>query len=275
MLVSLLSVPNPARSGPVDPWADAIVSWGPGATPAPGYGDPTTSLGSPERFTGEAFGFDSVVSMFSPPFGPEEIVSIGEGGHLTLFFDEPITDDPSHLYGVDFIVFGNTGFIDFNYPSGQIGSPAALFGLGLATIEVSADGNTFFPVPGLADGLFPTQAYLDSGPFDPVPGLVPTNFQRPVNPALSLNDFSGLSYAQALALYDGSGGGTPVDISSTGLAAASYVRISLADDGDAGTELHAELDAMALVPEPTMAAPLAALLGGGWIAGRPRRRSAQ
>jgi len=254
ILVLLASVvAQPAGAGQ---WAVAVDSYDAGTTAVAGYLDPSTAVGPAERFTGELFGFDSVVSIFSPAFGPDEIVSLGEGGHLTLRFDDPVDDDPAHPFGIDLIVFGNTGFIDFDFPNGQIGSPAGLFGSGLATIEVSADGTTFVPVTELADGPFPTQGYRDSGPFDITPGLTKTNFFKPVDPALTPADFAGLTYAQALDLYHGSGGGTPIDIHDTGLASVSFVRVSLADDGNPAVSRSAEIDAIAAVPEPATVVPL-------------------
>jgi hypothetical protein len=41
---------------------------------------------------------------------------------------------------------------------------------------------------------------LDSGPFDGSAGIVPADFQKPVNPALSLADFSNKTYAEILAM---------------------------------------------------------------------------
>lgn len=255
-----------------NPWADEIIDYLAGATANPGFLDPSTALGEPERFTGEGV-FPGAVTMFNPTFGTDEIVSIGEGGHLIVRFDDPILDDPTNPFGVDLIVFGNAGFIDADFPNGTLGDPAALFGAGMATIEVSADGMSFFDAGGFADGLFPTQGYLDVGPFDGVPGSVPSDFLKPVNPALSLSDFDGLSYAEALALYDGSGGGTPIDIAATGLSAVSYLRVSLADDGDGATALNAEIDAFANVPEPASFG-LLVMAGLVLFCRRPRRTSA-
>jgi hypothetical protein len=234
-----------------NPYASSVVSYVPGSTPVAGYTTPAVALGQPERVTGEGFGFPGVVSMFNPPFGTDEIVSIGEGGQITLKFDTPILNSSANLFGADFILFTNAGFIDTSFPSGQIGSPPGQFGNDDALVEVSADGSTWFTVStNLADGAFPTQGFLDSGPFDVATGSVPTNFQKPVDPSLTVADFAGLTYAGALALYDGSGGGTPVDIASTGLSSASFVRISVLDDGNALTSLNFELDAISGVPEP-------------------------
>lgn len=259
------------------PYATSVISYDPGTTPATTFGgdpytDPLTALGQPERFTGDGTPFGAAVSMFSPPFLTSELVSIGEGGHLTLQFDRAITDDPSHPFGQDLILFTNAGFIDSDFPNGTLGIPASTFGNEDAIVEVSGDGVNFFPVShNLAGGLFPTQGYLDIGPFSPTPGAVNSSFVTPMDPALTLSDFDGLTYAQALARYGNSGGGTPIDIASTGLASVNYVRISILDDANANTGLNFELDAISVVPEP--ATWLLALGICPLVCRRSRRRS--
>ena len=112
------------------------------------------------------------------------------------------------------------------------------------TVEVSADGVTWHLVPdALADGLFPTQGYLDSGPYDTEPGKVEADFTRPVDPALSMDDFLGLGHEQVLALYDGSGGGSGIDIAAVGLSQVQFVRIS----NPVGAVSTIEVDALAKV----------------------------
>ncbi|MGE0478990.1 MAG: hypothetical protein AB7Q17_00835 [Phycisphaerae bacterium] len=232
-----------------DPWADRVIQYDPGTGAAAGYTDPSTALGMPTRFTGEVFGFPSVVSLVSPPFESDELVSIGEGGRLTVEFDDPIKNDPQNPFGVDLILFGNGGFI-YDFGTGRLASPGTLFGLDLVRVSVSADGATFVPLGDVVEGFYPTQAYLDGGPFDVVPGSLPTDFRKPVNPALTAADFGGLTYEAARALYGDSGGGTPLDIAASGLGAVRFVRIDVLDDGDPDTELSAEIDAFATVPEP-------------------------
>lgn len=223
-----------------DPFADRVVSYDPGPSPTPGYTNPAVALGSPERFTGEGI-FPSVVSPFSPPFGTDEIVSISPGGHLTLAFDEPITNDPNDLFGIDLIIFSNTGFIDGDYPNGVV---AGVFGDDGGVIEVSADGINWHTISGVqADGLMPTMGYLDSGPYDASPGLQPTVFTRPVDPRLTLKHMFGRDLAGIRAVYYGAGGGTPVDIASTGLASISFVRISNPPGATDNIEIDAVADA--------------------------------
>lgn len=255
------------------PWAINVVSYEPGTTAQFGYDNPATALGAPERFTGEnEFGgiFAGPVTIFNSAWGSDEIVSIGEGGHLTLELGKPAVNDPNHLYGVDLIVFGNAGFVAPNYPDPVIGIPASLFGAGHGLIELSSDGMHFEPVPGwMADRLFPTQGYRDADAFGSTPGSLHTDFLRPVNPALTLADFDGLTYEQALALYDGSGGGTPIDIALAGLSSVTHVRIRVLDDLNPNTSLSAEIDAIAVVPEPSGVLLLGA--AGWWMTSRRRR----
>lgn len=228
-------------------FADHVVSYEPGAAAGGGFNDPLVALGAPERFTGEG-SFPSVVSPFSPPFGSDEIVSLGVGGSLVVSFDDPITDAAGHLFGADFIVFGNGGFIDTDYPHGRIGSGAPMFGTEAMRVSVSADGVHFVTLGNQVEGVFPTLGFVDSGPYDTSPGAAPTDFHRPVNPALVPGDFSDLDYPALLALYAGSGGGTPIDISGSGLGAVRFVRIELPGDAPAGASLS--VDGFSIVPEP-------------------------
>lgn len=241
----LLLVVSAAAGG--DPWADQVVSFSQGVGGEPIYADPAAVLGSPERFTGELGGFPAAVTPFNGPWDAGEIVSLGEGGHLTVRFAEPIRDDAAHPFGVDFIIFGNGSFIDSNWPQGIVGG---LFAEGPFTVSVSADGQNFVPLAGeFSDALFPTLGYLDLGdPYATQPGAVPSDFTRPVNPALTLEDFLDKSFSEIVALYDGAGGGIPFDLAGSGLAEISYIRI----DVPAGAS-SPEIDAFAAVPEPSAA----------------------
>lgn len=242
----LLAAAAPAHAGP---FADSVWSFDPGLTPTPGFGDPNAALGAPERFTGEG-SFPSVVSPFNPAFGADELFSIGEGGHLTLRFDQPLRDDPSNPFGIDLILFGNGGFIDADFPHGTTLPNAAAFGLDTVRISVSVDGSTFLPLGDFTEGLFPAMGYTDAGPFDTAPGSLPTDFARAVNPALTQLDFASKTFAEIRALYDGSAGGTPIDLAASGLTEVSFVRLEVPDDNDPSTDLNAEIDALVRAPAP-------------------------
>lgn len=232
----------------VSPFATDVVSYVPGAALA-GYQTPGVVLGSPERITGESAGFASPVTPFNPAWRPDEIVSVGPGGELTVRFDEPITNDAGHLFGVDLIVFGNGFFIDGT----GTGTAVGLFAGGPFTVSVSADGTNFVPLPGdFNDALFPVLGYADqSGPYDSAPGLIEANFLRPVDPSLTLTSFLGQSFAQMRALYAGSGGGIPIDIDASGLSEVSHVRVEVPIGSS-----RIEFDAFASVPEPAGAGGL-------------------
>ncbi|RMH11617.1 MAG: hypothetical protein D6695_08785, partial [Planctomycetota bacterium] len=119
--ICVLSISAYAGTATAGPFAASVVSYDPGSNAAPGYTDPTAALGSPARLTGIPAGFPSVVSPFSPPFDTDQIVSIGFGGSLTLELGQTAYDDASHPFGIDFIVFGNAGFIDTGFPNGLVG----------------------------------------------------------------------------------------------------------------------------------------------------------
>lgn len=225
------------------PWAAAVISYDPGTGASTAHQDPMTALGAPSRTTGGP----SDVTVFNSPFGTDQIVSIGTGGELTVFFDEPVVDDPLNPFGIDLLIFGNTFFVAG--VDGVAGSSAEP-----ASILLSQDGDTFFEVPGVfADDLFPTQGFLDTtDPFGGFgtggDGTLATDFTLPVDPSLGIDDFLGLTYPEILALYGGSGGGTGVDLAWVGLDSIQYVRIE-------GLDFSAEIDAFAdVVPEPGTAA---------------------
>jgi hypothetical protein len=239
-----------------------------GSTAAANFMNPSSALGSPARFTGGSF--PSVVSPFSPPFQASQIVSIGEGGQLTLQLSNFAIAQSGGLPELG--VFANVGMADTNFPNGVAGSPASGFGINSATVEVSQNGTTWAT---LGSTLFdvPTNGYTDlSDPYSSTAGSALTDFQQPF--AGNLSSFNGLQYSHpsnfdVLDLLAGSGGGKWLDISSTGLAQVGYVRFSIADDGNANTSLRFQLDAVsvshaafgATVPEPgTLAALITTLL---------------
>jgi len=242
-LAGALFVPTITRAQ----FADSVVSYTSGTGFVPGYTDPTTALGAPSQVTPGDFG--GPVDPFDPPFLTSQIVSLGAGGSLTLHLNTPILHG-ANPFGIDFMVFGNTGFQitnDFDLDTFTfVGTPAtagSLFGnnTGSTRVEVSADGVNWFTLnPALAptvDGLFPTDG---SG-----------NPLLPVNPGLTGNDFSGQTLAGIQSLYGRSAGGTGFDLAwaqdglgnDANLAFADFVRIDVLS----GTS---EIDAISVVPEP-------------------------
>ncbi len=230
-------------------FATQVLEYDPGAGAAEGFDDPTTALGEPTRFTSPDSPFGGAVTPFNAPFGTDEVVSIGVGGTLVVAFDEPVTDDPLNPFGIDLLVFGNA-FLRFgdSSPTSEGGGS-----------EGSADGVTWVAIDGVAaDGPFPTLGYADvTEPFPAEPGEVLTDFTRPVDPAF---DPTGLSLAEIIDAYDGSGGGAGVDLAGTGLDAISFVRITNLDGALGTPEIDAFADVAAIpAPATLLIAPLTLL----------------
>jgi hypothetical protein len=254
-------------------YAAEVVSYTAGATPSPLLITSSAALGSPERFTGEG-GFPSVVSPFSPPYLSSEIVSIGQGGQITLRLSNYAVAQGAG--SPELGIFTNAGIADNNYPLGQAGSPPFGFGINSAVVEVSPDSVSWYSFGSVLFDV-PTNGYTDlSDPFSTAPGNAPSDFQQPF--VGSLSSFDGLAYDPAIRnLLNGSGGGKWLDISSSGFAQVGFVRFSVADVGNPA--LNFVLDAVsvshdalgAAVPEPAMAALLIAAI----IPAMARRRRPQ
>jgi len=238
ILASSIMGPASARGAGDDAFADVVISYVPGVGGTAAYNIAGSSLGSPHRVSGECFGSTDIITAFSPSYCPDEVVSIGGGGELVVKFNTPVTDDPNNLYGIDLIVFGNAGFIDLEWPSGVVDG---LFSEG-GSIEVSVDGSNWIEAKGAeADGAWPTVAYNDANAYAQIPGNAPSDYTRPMDPLLTLNDFLGLDNSELLQRYRGSGGGTGIDLGVLSLNAISYVRITM-DENLAGAEIDAFAD---------------------------------
>src|SRR6266478_667786 len=238
-----------------DTFADAVIAYNPGAGFAAGFTNPPVALGAPT----------STANPFSPAFRNTQLLSLGAGGSVTVRFDTPIQNDSAHPYGLDFTVFGNSGFTitNGNFSGGGI-TDGSLFGnnTGSTRVWVSADNLTYYQLNPLfapvVDGLFPTAG---TG-----------NFNLPVNPALGQSAFAGQNLAGIAALYAGSAGGSSFDISwaqdtlgnSVFLSDINYVRVDVLTG-------KSEIDGFAVVAAPEPAA-WALLLSGLALFGLMRRR---
>jgi hypothetical protein len=189
-------------------FADAVVGYDPGVGYAVRYTNVDSVLGEPSRMNP----FGDETDPFNPAYGTNQVLSIGAGGSVTVQFDTPILNHPHNTFGLDFIIFGNSGFIitnEFDFTTFQwIGTPAtdgSLFGhnTGDTRVLVSRDGETFYELDRsrapTVDVLFPTDGSSD--------------FTRPVDPTLTQDDFAGLTLDQIRALYNGSAGGAAYDVS--------------------------------------------------------------
>jgi hypothetical protein len=190
-------------------FADEVVSYDPGIGYAAGYTNTSACLGEPSRVNP----FGEPTDAFDPPYGKDQIISIGEGGSLVVHFQTPIWNHPHNPFGLDFTIFGNCGLIitnDFDPVTYDwIGTPAtdgSLFAenTGATRVSVSRDGVNYYTLnpntAGTVDNLFPTDGAGD--------------FHIPIAPAITQNDLAGLTLDQIRQLYHGSAGGTSFAISS-------------------------------------------------------------
>ena len=200
-------------------FAARVISYDPGVGFAAGFTNPVAALGAPAAVNP----YGEPTDPFDPPYGKDQIVSLGAGGSLTVKFDDDVENKKKNPFGVDFIIFGNTGFIitnDYDFTTFDwIGVPAtdgSLFAnnTGETRVSVSRDGKRFYaldPAP-VADGIFPTD-----GVGDP---------RVPVNPAFAATDFAGQTLDGIRALYAGSAGGTGYDIATAHDAKGKRVQFS-------------------------------------------------
>ena len=206
LILAAASLVSPSQAASI--FANDLISYNPGIGFSPRFTHSESALGEPSRVNP----FAEVTDPFNPPYGTNQIVSIGEGGWLVVRLHTPILNHPLNLHGLDFTIFGNAGFIitnDFDLTTENwIGTPAtdgALFGQSSGTtwVSVSRDGTQFYRLnPALAP---------------PVDNFPPTDgtgdFHIPLTPGLTAADFAGASLEDIRALYQGSGGGASYDIS--------------------------------------------------------------
>lgn len=262
-LFVVISAPLAAMA--TDPWADNVVDYTPGTgLPVTFTGDPMipgtpfdndlASLGAPTRD-----GTFGAISPYSPAGSVNEVVSLGEGGSLTVSFDEPVTNDPLNPFGIDLLIFSNAFIVtnnpvlnedteEFEFIFDETTTNSSFLGEVGGIVEISSNGIDFTEVTGaFAEGLYPTNGYADSTTHFPGTGSVLADFLKPVDPSVSL---AGLTAAETYAAYDGSGGGTGIDIGAFGFSEISYVRVT----NPIGSGVTPEIDAFAdvrAVPEPS------------------------
>jgi hypothetical protein len=215
-------------------YADAVLSYNPGTGFAAGFTNISAALGAPALGT--------AVNPMAAPFSKSQIISIGAGGEITLQLAAPITADPSHPYGIDFILFANSFFVASGGSGQNETATGALFYHAANTlVQVSADGVNWYSLnPALA----------------PQPGeWFPTygggNPQLAVNPALANFNFAGATLGQIESLYAGSAGGTGYELGWAVDANNNPVQVGPVDDVRIEVQSGVvDLDAISAAPEP-------------------------
>lgn len=256
-----------APASPAAEYANSVVSYNSGVGFATEFGTglpftiQSSALGEPSRVTPGEFG--GPVDHFNPPYLRDQLLSVGAGGHLIVEFSNPIRNDASNPFGIDFLIHGNAGLTITNgdFTGGGI-TDGTMFGNanpGSTRVSVSADNVQYFTLSTslapVADGYFPTDG---SGTF----GLA-------VNPSKANEaSLSGLGLPGLRELYAGSAGGTGFDIgwaqdgsgNFVTLESIRYIRIDVLSGS-------AEIDGVVAVPEPSALA----LLGVGAMFLRRRK----
>jgi hypothetical protein len=223
-----------------------------------GYDDPTKALGGPTLIIEPGSQFQGILTPFDPPFAGTDLVGIGGGGQLTLQFPNLVNVGGGNEVGV----FSNV-FLQDADGSGDNSNPAMAYGSGAyggghASVYVSADDKTWFPIsssPATFDN--PANGYLDAtDPYQANPGNQLADFGIPFTHSIS--DFNGLDFAQTLALFGNSGGGTWLNLAGSGLSQIDYIQFRVPQ----GDELVVDAvsinnnDVGAAVPEPTSLAAI-------------------
>lgn len=219
------------------------------------FNEPNNALGRPTiDTTGDGISLNQndpfpVLPVY-PAFRSFELVTIGNGGHLTVKFNHHVANDANNPYGVDFIIFGNafhgSGYWWFDNPADTI---VFDFTSEPGIVSVSQDGeiwHTFTEGP-FADDFAATLGRIYD-PNDPNTSIGawnhwwgrPTNPTLPLDPSLTPQSFDGLSIAQVCEVYGDSAGGTGFDIGLLGLDWVQYVRIE--NDPFGTTEIDAVAD---------------------------------
>lgn len=259
-----------AQAGPYG--VEIIRAQGPFGEPP--YDDPLALLGAPTTNFFDRFGALSGgttnrrVKLVEPAFNvapvtnglltPNLLLTFGTNSEVILRLDAPATNHPANPYGIDLLVFGNAFYTpnttvndstDMNtlwLAGGDLTEPVRIAvspGYTGQAGEQPTDPDTWpwydYAAGPYGDTAFPTHAFeWDAATTNWTDALM--NFTKPVNPALQdLLLAGGLTAAQAISLYAGSGGGTGFDLAPSGFGSVEYVRIQGIDPGFSGGEVDA------------------------------------
>jgi hypothetical protein len=240
------------------------------ATP---YNNPAAVLGRPTLRFYDPYDDDVTdrVSIIDDPYnvtpdGHDVITEIKNGGEITVQLGRKIYADPSHPYGIDLIVYGNSFFSASGLSSSVSDATdlsTALLGSGIyghpTTVSVSPDGTNWYTY-ATTSVLFPDNAYRwdDTNAAWTDEEMNPT---KPVNPAIYAAGYlSGQTIAGGLDQFAGAAGGTGYDLKESGFPWIQYVRIQ----PQAGT--YTVIDAIAAV-NPVVVGDALSITPGNLTAG--------
>ena len=262
------------------------------------YNDPNAVIGMPTTNFANTWGSTATarVKLVEPAYnvdlnGDKVITTLNVDQYIVVGFDHQVMDDENNPYGQDFLVFGNSFYTgsgtvsdatnmntyQFNYGGGFTGAgwfEDVLVSVSQGAVEAGMnpldpdtwDWYTYSDGP-YGDNAFPTNAYLwDAENAQWTDTL--SDFTTPVNPDAidELIGGTGVAAADAIAAYEGSGGGTGFDLAALNdlypdldLDWIQYIKVE-GVTGMAGGEIDAFSD---VAPVPVPAAVW--LLGSGLI----------
>ena len=255
------------------------------------FSNPNNVLGAPARFVniysgswsgvGYSDTYGGVVHPAVPAYSGGLHLSLispddEEPGYVIIAFDHDVVDDPDNPFGVDFIVFGNsgctkkstTGMTALDDPANCILTASGFPEESIVEVAQNPNGPWYGSTRWrTSDGFAPTLGHVydpDNADTSLYSGNrwwgAPTDPTYPVDPRIDFSDCAGLTLAELCQRYNGSAGGAGYDLKdATGLPADAahggrkwfrYVRISCAyseepnEEGDYGFT-EPEVDAVA------------------------------
>jgi len=249
------------------PYATEIVR-ATGTFGPPPYHDPNSVLGAPTTSFRDFFGTSARVKLVEAAHhvAPTNtglvttnlILTLAASDEIIVRFDQPVEDNPAHPYGVDLLVFGNSFFTPNQFVNDSADMSACVLtgtifseplkisvspGFTSQPGEVADDPDTWlwyrYDNGPFADSSFPTHAYQwDRATTSWTSERM--DFTKPVNPALqSIFSAGGLTAADGIDLYNGSGGGTGFDLRESGFAAIQFVKVQGIGHGFSDGEVDA------------------------------------
>jgi hypothetical protein len=190
------------------------------------YNDRYSVLGKPTTWVDDFLNGKTACSVVYAAWNtdPNEnrlVTTLKNGAYITVSFDHKVSDDIGNLYGIDFIVFGNSFFKynseDYITPDTDMDqyfltNPTRINAEPVKVSVAQSSGGPWYSFANgpYGDTAFPTNAF--EWDRDANSWAAELNWLKPVNPSLSVSSFNGLSVADAIELYDGSAGGTGFDL---------------------------------------------------------------
>ena len=201
--------------------------------------NPETALGRPTVDILYYGAVRPVVPVFAAS-SSDDVVSISKGGYLILEFNHKVADDINNPYGIDFIVFGNSwqmlglgqewdysdpeqttintsivysdpGIISVSQGISDSGDPADFVWYTFDTSDPNIPAVDDFP-PTLGRIYDPENPYNGFSGWDNRWWADETDPTIPLDPAITPEDFQGLTLAQVCTIYGKSAGGAGYDL---------------------------------------------------------------